>query len=106
MTAATPPAILVIEAEAGGAHPASDGAHRLGWWLAGQSADFLDLVGERRAVGVSGETLGRMVLGEVEPSETQAAAIEEWTHGAVKARDWLRGGSRCWCDQPIKRPER
>lgn len=97
-------AIEVLIEAAGGRHPASDGAHRLGWWI----ADFPYFAGARIIRGssqpaISSELLERIVLGDVEPSEEVAQEIEWATRGAVRSDDWRRGCGLDWRARPAKR---
>lgn len=82
--------------------PASEGAHRLAWWLADQPGR---LTGRRfnEAIGAPSGTVTRLLSGELEPGDDMAMAIARVTRGAVLPGDWLRGGPLGWLDKPFGR---
>lgn len=104
MPGATPPAIFVIEESVAFAPPASDGAHRLVWWLA--TRDYLEAAAQGVAqwADISRDMLERIVRGEVEPGPGEAVMIEQATGGEVRSRDWLRAGPMSWREPPMRRP--
>lgn len=81
------------------AHPPSDGAHRLAWWLGGNDAHWALLA---PALGAP-TAIDRLLTGEIEPAEDVAMAIAAVTGGAVRPDDWLHGGSLGWADRPFAR---
>jgi len=87
---------------AGTKGPASEGVHRLAWWLAEQQAAFR-LVRFSEAIGAPSGTAQRLLSGELEPGDDMATAIARVTRGAVLPGDWLRGGPLGWTDKPFGR---
>lgn len=81
-------------------HPASDGAHRLAWYLAEIVGDWPDFL---RNAALTTHLLYRLIDGEVEPSDEAAARIEHASGGAVRAGDWQTGGPLRWQDRPFAR---
>lgn len=104
MIAEIPAELAPLIEAAEGRHPASDGAHRLGWWLAelGVEAAVASQAIARRAA-ISVETLERFVLGDVDPEEHVARIIAMVTAGAVRAEDWDNGGPLRWQQRPWPR---
>ncbi|AJP72282.1 hypothetical protein [Sphingomonas hengshuiensis] len=98
-------AVAEIEAAAGYAHPANDGAHRLGWWIAEDSMPVVRAVRIAAAIETGTAFVERLLLGGVVPEAFEATAIAEVTKGAVQPGDWWRGGPLRWCEQPLPRPE-
>lgn len=100
---ATPFGVAVIQADANGAHPASDGAHRLGWWLADRPQIALSAARMALLCGETMSWLERIVLGEVEPGEFEREQIAIATKGAVLPEDWQHGGPKPWGEMPYRR---
>lgn len=99
----TPPGVAVICDAARGRHPASDGAHRLGWWIAEQADCAVAAAMVAGVCGVSCNWLERVVLGEIEPGDIERHRIAMATEGMVAPGDWMQGGPLRWREQPGER---
>ena len=87
--------------------PASDGAHRLAWWIADAPHHDGDANAAVHAVALAAQVspalIDRLLSGEVAPSGLVATGIAAATDGAVRPMDWERHASRAWMDRPVPR---
>ncbi len=95
--------LAAIAAEVG-APPASDGVHRLGWWLARSADPAKAARGVCAAAGVTTGWLERVVAGQiVEISAEVRRQIAFATRHAVMPSDWDRPGAAEWTRMPLPR---
>lgn len=87
------------------AHPPSDGAHRLAWWIGEQADGEVAIEALATAMDAPVSLVDRLLRGAVEPDDGIAAAIAAATGGAVLPGDWMRGGPLGWHERPHARPD-
>lgn len=95
-------AVAVIREAAFGAHPVSNGAHKLGWWIAagdGLAEDCARNLASR--MGVSLLWIEQVILGVIEPEWPERRALQQITCSVIEATDFDYGGPLCWLDDPM-----
>ncbi len=81
----------------------NEGARRLAWWLGENTDRFPALI---REVGMSEETIHRLISGELEPAAIMSYVISQATGGSVVSRDWRTAPRGWWFDRPTPRTYR
>lgn len=96
-------AVAAIHEAAFGKHPASNGAHKLGWWIA-MGGMLAEQAARNMAMqmGVTPLWLEQVILGVIEPDYEERRALEVVTCGVIAADDFHRGGLLCWMDDPMQ----